>query len=322
MTSKKDHIAIIGAGFTGLAAAYYYSRAGHLITIYDPSPLGNNASGISAGLLHYYTGPKAKPPEDAELKLQSTLELLKAASQTLDTPVFKKTGLFRPAFTENQEHLYRERANDHNDITWLSSKEVIAKYPDLSPFPGIWISNGYQIDTKMYLKGLWLACQSMGATWQAKAIQSTEELAEDKVLITTGAAQILQTQDLPIHPIKGQILEIQWNNSLNFPISGHLYFVPSSSPNRCFVGGTFEHRFSTPAPDLEVATQLLFPKIEIIFPDMTNLQVLNIRAALRASTPNRLPILKEIDSRTSVLVGMGSKGLLNHAFYAKKLLEY
>lgn len=322
MRQKKDHIAIIGAGFSGLAAAYYLSKKGHPITIYDPAPIGENASGISAGLLHYYTGPRASPPKDADLKLNSTVELLNASSLALGEPVFTKSGLFRPALNEEQEANYRKRADEDPDVRWMTADEVHKHCPTLRQLPGIWIHNGYRIDTKLYLKGLWSACESTGGKWVSKAISSVGELDEDQVLVTTGACQIEETKDLPIHPIKGQILEIEWENTLPFPISANIYFVPGKSPNHCYIGGTFEHHFSSTLPDEKTAKELLMPKIGNLFPQINKISVLGVRAALRASTPDRLPILQKIDRRTTVLVGMGSKGLLNHAFYAKKLINY
>lgn len=322
MRQKKDHIAIIGAGFSGLAAAYYFSQAGRSVTIYDPAPVGENASGISAGLLHHYTGPKANPHEDAEQKLLSTLELLQTSSQALGKAVFKKTGLFRPALYKEQEAFYRKRADEEAAVHWWPAEEVQTRCPHMQPFPGIWISNGYQIDTKDYLEGLWQACSTRGAQWVKKTILSTNELEEQHIIVTTGASLIKETSNLPIHPIKGQILEIEWEHNPPFPISANLYFVPSTTQNRCFIGGTFEHRFGSTEPDQQIAESLLFPKIETLFPNSSPFKVVGIKAALRASTPNRLPILKKIDSRTTVLVGMGSKGLLHHAYYAKKLLEY
>lgn len=320
MRQKKDHIAIIGAGFSGLAVAYYLTQNGHPITIYDPAPIGENASGISAGLLHCYTGARAKPPKDADLKLESTVELLKASSQALGEPVYAKSGLFRPALYEEQEVDYRKRADEDPNVRWMTVDEVHDHCPTMLKCPGIWISNGYQIETKRYLQGLWSACESHGAKWKSRAVSTIEELTEDQVIVTTGASQIKETKDLPVHPIKGQILEVEWEPPLPFPISANIYFVPGSSPNSCYIGGTFEHHFTSPSADEKTAKELLVPKIRNLFPQMEEIKVVGVQAALRASTPNRLPFLQKINKRTTVLIGMGSKGLLNHAFYAKKLV--
>ena len=54
-------IAIIGGGFSGLAAAYYLlENCKANSTVYDPLGIGGGASGIAAGLLHTYAGLHCK----------------------------------------------------------------------------------------------------------------------------------------------------------------------------------------------------------------------------------------------------------------------
>ncbi|ADI38594.1 FAD dependent oxidoreductase [Waddlia chondrophila 2032/99] len=321
MTKEKDHIAIVGAGFSGLACAFYLSEAGYPVTLYDPFPIGENASGISAGLLHYYTGPRATPPSDAEEKLKASLELFEASSDALGSSVFKKTGLFRPALNANQEKHYRKRAEVSEDIRWISENETLELLPQFSPLPGIWIANGYSVDTKRYLEGLWQACRNKGATWKKQGVKTLSEFEEDLVIAATGASPLLRDFGLSIHPVKGQILEIEWDIQLPFPISANVYLVPGTLPTRCFVGGTFEHHFDDSKPDPSTAQELLLPKMKALFPQFNGYKIVDCRAALRGSTPNRLPICGNIKGNMWALAGMGSKGLLHHAFYAKKLIN-
>lgn len=43
-------IAIIGAGFSGLAAAWYFLQQPHLeVTVFDKKGIGGGASGVAAG---------------------------------------------------------------------------------------------------------------------------------------------------------------------------------------------------------------------------------------------------------------------------------
>jgi len=47
----RDEIAVVGSGVFGLAIAVQLARAGACVTLYDPAPLGDNASGVAAGML-------------------------------------------------------------------------------------------------------------------------------------------------------------------------------------------------------------------------------------------------------------------------------
>lgn len=319
LKKKTRQVAIIGGGFSGLATAYYLSQKGYQIRIYEKDPIGENASGISAGLLHYYTGPRAKPSMEGEAMLRSTLQLLETASNALNDPVYDKTGLLRPALNQEQAQFFQDTSTRNSTVSWLTADQVKERFAPLYPFSGIWIENGYQIDTKKYLKGLWKACEHFGAEWIIKNIESTDNLHEDLIIIATGAAPLKELDSLPIHPIKGQILEIEWNHTLPFPISAHIYLVPGSKNNRCFVGGTFEHRFTDKKPNEEIAKNLLIPKLYHLCSPIESLKVIGCKAAIRASTPTRKPIFKQMNFRTWALVGMGSKGLLNHAYYASQL---
>jgi glycine/D-amino acid oxidase-like deaminating enzyme len=319
MSQIKRHIAIIGAGFCGLASAYFLLQAGHRITLYDPSPIGENASGISAGLLHCYTGPKAISASDGPQKLNAAHLLFHAASDALGLPVAKQTGLLRPATNAVQMKHFQETAERHRDVHWLEASEVVARFEQLSPFPAIWIENAWQVDTKTYLKGLWKACEQLGAEWKATAVSSRYSIPEELCVIATGASPLLESAHLPFHPVKGQILKLEWDISLPFPISANIYLVPASSPHTCYLGGTFEHHFSSIDPDEEEAKKQLFPKLEKLLTKLPAMKILDCRAAVRASTPDRQPIMRQINPNTWILAGMGSKGLLNHAFYAQQL---
>ncbi|MBU6383505.1 MAG: FAD-dependent oxidoreductase [Verrucomicrobia bacterium] len=70
-------IAIVGAGYAGLAAAWHL-RKKHAITVFDG---GVGASHVSTGLLHPAPGRKALPTWKAQEGMESALELLEAAGR-------------------------------------------------------------------------------------------------------------------------------------------------------------------------------------------------------------------------------------------------
>lgn len=70
-------IAIIGAGFCGLATAWNFATSGdHEISIFDPTPIGKGTSGIATGLLHGYVGARSKRNWRATEGLQATHRLI------------------------------------------------------------------------------------------------------------------------------------------------------------------------------------------------------------------------------------------------------
>src|SRR5262245_28426567 len=117
-------IAIIGAGFCGLAVAWHLlnkaSAFSHLnIYLFDSKGIGRGTSGISAGLLHPYAGAHAKLNPRGHEGVQATKELLRIASSALGRSVFAKNqGILRLALTQEQERDYLSCARHHEDTQW------------------------------------------------------------------------------------------------------------------------------------------------------------------------------------------------------------
>src|ERR1700676_4750269 len=87
-------VAVIGAGFAGLAAAYYLSE--HFkVTLFDQKGIGGGASGVSTGLLPPYPGEKGRRSWHADAAMKARRELLQVAETTLGKPVLNYNGILR-----------------------------------------------------------------------------------------------------------------------------------------------------------------------------------------------------------------------------------
>ena len=94
----------------------------------------------------------------------------------------------------------------------------------------------------------------------------------------------------------------------------------SADYKTCILGSTYEHEFNTPNPEPEVAIPELRKKVESFFPKLAKAEVLDIRAGIRASTKGqRLPIVGNVSEKVWFITGMGSKGLLYHAWLGECL---
>lgn len=325
-------IAIVGAGFSGLAIAWnllHYQDDGLSleIVIFDSADLGCNSSGISAGLLHPYAGARAKLVPKGVEGQTATLELIKVASNALGIPVAEKTGQLRLALTARQKKDFFQSALINDDVHWHDVAACQQMASGLVAEPGIFIESSYLVKTEQYLLGLWRSCQAKGAWWKKQKIESLAELKEfDFLMITAGHAvsAFPELSFLPVKPVKGQILEIEWPVGLPplpFPINSGVYLVMEPESSRCVVGATFEHAFSTEEPDLDVAQSLLQNKMADLIPALAHAKIVGCRAGIRAYTPDHLPLIKKLGNKTWVFTGLESKGLLYHAFYAKMLAQ-
>ncbi|MCB1136962.1 MAG: FAD-dependent oxidoreductase [Chlamydiia bacterium] len=132
---------------------------------------------------------------------------------------------------------------------------------------------------------------------------------------------IHECAQLPLHAVKGQLLELVWPKELP-PLRYALNsvgYVLQHRPDRCLVGSTFEHAFKDEAPNLELAKAEILPKIAAFLPDLGRAEVVGCTAGLRASTPNHLPLAQKVGDKTWILTGLGSKGLLYHALLGSEI---
>jgi glycine/D-amino acid oxidase-like deaminating enzyme len=329
---KPLKIAVLGTGFCGLACACilseYVEKGINLhITLFDPEEIAANASGISAGLLHVYGGAQAKLSKEGIEGLSSTLSLLETVQRKTEPSIAVKSCLLRVAVSDQQKRDFFACAQQFSDVKWCEAEECQDIFPGMVPEPGILIKNAYAVDSRKYLEGLKNYTINRGALWYKRRVLSLKELSNfDAVIVAMGAytASLPELSHLPIRRIKGQILRLNWPKnipSLQFPISSRAYFVPDKDGTSCTVGATYERNFHNLEPDLGKALEYLQPLMKGIFRDLSAVDVAECYSGCRASTPNHMPLLTRESKNTWVITGMGSKGLLYHALYSKRLVN-
>jgi glycine/D-amino acid oxidase-like deaminating enzyme len=314
-------IAILGAGLAGLATCYYLQkRPGVKISLYDAVGIGGGASGLAAGLLHTRGGAEAKKTRHGETGLQATLELIKAAEEALGSPCAKKTGLLRLATFEKQLNSYKQAA-ESKDVQWWDNKRCLKEVEGISDNPGIFIEDAWVVDTPLYLQGLFAACKQGNVCLKIEKVQSLKEFAGfDKIIVCLGdkTTRLPELSHLPLARLKGQILEVAWEKPIPFPLNSQSYLLQKGE--RLVVGATFEREFLDDNVDIETAKKEILPKACLILPKIAESQVLLCKAGVRATTRDKLPLILEPLPGVWVFSGLGSKGLIFHALYAKELV--
>jgi glycine/D-amino acid oxidase-like deaminating enzyme len=137
-------------------------------------------------------------------------------------------------------------------------------------------------------------------------------------------SSLKELSHLKLSYTKGQILELLWPADLPplpIALNSHIYCVMLPDKKRCLVGSTYEKQYTSRKPDWEIAKREILPKLGTLYPPLKNAEVLNCRTGIRVSGPQHLPLVQKISDRCYVFTGMGSKGLLYHALYARKLCD-
>lgn len=295
-------IAIIGGGFAGSSAASLLHPE-HEVTLFEK---GSSTSAIAAGLLHKFAGLHAHKNPFADEAYEESLQFIKKNSPSAIT----ETPIIRLAMDLRQETSFRKSAKKYPELQWIANAKTLGPFPEV---PALIVS-GAVVDTERYLQDL-----KRKLNVQEKEISSLEELSSfDKILIASGPACFSGMESLPVHLIKGQLLEFEFREPLQYPLNAHAYLISQNS--RAILGATYERGFTSLEPDLQTAIKELAPAFHEIFPN-TAIPHPVVKAGVRVTTPDRLPIVKKINERTVVFTGLGSKGLLYHVLFAKKAIE-
>jgi glycine/D-amino acid oxidase-like deaminating enzyme len=323
--------AILGAGFAGLAVTWHllnYTKGTVTIDLYDPEPIGGGASGLSSGLFHAYTGKQAKKAWEADRCIQETHRLITVASKAAGKPVILSKGILRPALTPQQVEDFQKCVDEHSETEWWDNKTCEKKVQGLHVFEqggGLFIKDGLTLDVQAYLQGLWKACALLGTQHHQQAmIRLSDFETYDRILFAIGpmTKNFPPLKDLPISAVKGQILELKWPEGVKpppFSLVSQKYLVMRKDLKSCLVGSTYEHTFSTPQADKAKAYEEIMPHIISFFPKLAKAEILHCRAAFRATTPNHLPIVGKVADKYFFFTGLGSKGLLYHAWIGKRV---
>lgn len=315
------HIAIIGSGFAGIATAWHLIHTHNFqVTVFDPAGIGGGPSGMAAGLLHPYVGVHAKLNWMGREGMKATLKLIEASSKALGEDVAANTGMLRSPINDSQEADFSLAASKYSDVQWLSAEECQSITRGTVLKPGIFVSSAWTVYCKKYLEGLWKDCH--GATFQQQAIQNLSDLSSFDAVVITMGIDSTSLADVKLNPTKGQLLELAWPDDLPplpFPLNSDAYILMKPGNKSCIVGATFEKDFDTPLPEIEIAIAQLNPKYTAMIPALKDAKIIDCKAGVRAGTPNRHPLVKQLDHRTWILAGLGSKGLLHHAIMTEQL---
>ncbi len=308
--TKRLSIAIVGGGFCGVAAAWHLLQIPRArVTLFDKAFIGAGASGAACGLLHPYLGKNAFKSVDAKAAIAETQKLLQVAQKAEKLPVANFNPILRYPKDETQKMLFQKRAAENDDLSWQNG--------------ALWIRSAATVFSKHYLRGLWRACKQNGARFVRTCIQGMDALPRFDITVLAVGKDIAQfAPKLPLKYTKGQILVAKKQGELfthSLMEEGHIALT--ETPKVYHLGSTYERRPTSLGVDLSVAKKIILPKIGRLC-SIDQLSVMSGRSGVRVA-PNvgHYPCLKQLRPNVWIITGMGSRGLLYHALFAKQLKE-
>lgn len=335
---KTSEVVIVGAGVVGCATAYYLAKEGIKATIVERDSVAAHASGFALGGLSPLGGVGIPGPL-ATLSLESyRLHRGLATALPEETGVgfdFREQAAVTVAYSEAEAHAIRERlpwqqAQQGFRVEWKSDSEVLAMEPRLVPgvVGGVVTESVGLLDPYRFTLSLLHAAEKMGATMRhgnvrglklegdrLRAVQiNSEDLPCDSVVIAMGPwacnASSWLGINLPVEPLKGQILRLRVNGPpLPYISWGHSY--AATKPDGLVWVGTTEEKAGYDAAPSAGARQSIMEAALRALPYLMDAEVVRQTACLRPVTSDELPILGHVPGKPAVIVatGAGRKGI-------------
>lgn len=295
MSLSRPPVVIVGAGIIGLLCAWYLIRAGRQPLIIDRLLVGRESSWAGAGILAPLD-PAAYPLSILDLTAKSAeeYEKLKVSLPNPDYPQFVRSGMI----------IMKDGSLPHHRPLHLGNVTV---NPSSHLFP--WVT---QVRNPRLVKALsdWLIKQGVEVQENTAALDfrvhngrlnsittTKGDIRVEDSIVAAGAwsGVLLRTVglDLPIRPIKGQIVLLSGcSHSLKrILVSDHCYLVPRLD-GRVLVGSTIEDvGFDKSITDS--ASQALLKSATKLVPELAGCRVEAHWAGLRPGSPDSIPFIGE-----------------------------
>lgn len=342
-------IVILGAGIAGLSAADALIQKNKECAIIDIAQPGSGSSGAPLMLLNPATGRRAKLAWKAGECMEMTLNLLNRVQREAGELICQENGVVRPALTPQiaedfQRSLTKYNWPDPEWVQWLDQKQFSVQYPIFeNHFGGLLIKKGATVDGSLYIKSLSSYLKKRGLEtfynyqytlkqtdtgWRV-ILDSGKVLEAGNILLATGHSVLVNEKwsFLPLHSIKGQLAEFQFDEPLPFTESvsslGYMACLPAR-PGNLVVGSTYEHHYDHIRPD-ENGLHTLQNKLSAILPGFAS-KAGSVKqwAGVRVTTADRQPVLGEHPRLKGfyVFTALGSKGLVLGRYAAEVLAEH
>ncbi len=337
---------ILGAGLAGISLANELLIENASVCLIDPNGIAGGASGTPLGLINPATGRYATKSWQAEKCYSAITHNLQKVQESSPVLFFKESGVLRPALESKIAERMKENVLTQNWpehwIQWMDQQELKSFHPEINcEGGGVWLPIGLSVDVGTYLKEFEKYLVELGLKnffnlsysfvnrdnfWEIE-FKNHQHVKANNLIFCTGSysLEFKHWGKLPLYPVKGQLAVLESNSPLSFSHSvSALGYITSLDNKRFVIGSTYEHSFDYEGIDQQ-GLEYLLGRFNKVLPELfENSKVIHQWAGIRASTPNRMPILGKHPGLANcfIFAGLGSKGLLYSGYISKLMKDY
>ncbi|MEV6830096.1 glycine oxidase ThiO [Amycolatopsis sp. NPDC051102] len=319
------NLAVVGGGVIGLATAWRAARTGRSVTLYDPEPARGGASWLAGGMLAPVT--EAWPGEEGVLRLgEASLKrwpdfARDLAAEGVD-PGLAGHGTLVVAF-DSADAGYLDILAGHlhslgRAAERLTGREAKRLEPGLgSVRSGLHVPGDLAVDNRKLLDALYAACVNRRVRFVRERVG---ELPDAEAVVLAAGAWTGQLHPLladAVRPLKGEILRLRPRRGCLPPpahtvravVEGRpIYLVPRG--DRELVLGATQYEAGFDQTVTVRGVRELLEGAERVFPAITEYELAETAAGLRAGSRDALPYLGALDGRVFAATGHHRNGLL------------
>ncbi|WP_410665743.1 glycine oxidase ThiO [Amycolatopsis sp. lyj-84] len=319
-------LSVVGGGVIGLSVAWRAAARGHRVTVYDPEP-GRGASWLAGGMLAPVT--EAWPGEEdvltlGEASLRRWPDFARDLAEEGADPGLSPHGTLVVALdgadAGNLEMLATYLTELGREVERLTGREARRVEPCLAATvrSGLLVPGDLAVDNRRLLLALKHACDKHEVAFRDETVTDLERLEGD-VVLAAGAwtGRLHPALADAVRPLKGEILRLRPRRGCLPPpvrtvramVEGRpIYLVPREDGQLVLGATQYEAGFDETVTVRGVRE--LLEGAERVFPGITEYELVETAAGLRAASVDTMPFIGELGEGVFAATGHHRNGLL------------
>lgn len=328
-TAHLPDVIIIGAGIASLSTAFELSQSGTSVTLYH-TPTRPPAALAAAGMIAPHVETMPEPLQSLALLSHAMYPQFLSRlsnSSSLDVSYVSRGDFIVPYFANEDFSAADLQGNDQVQLVEPAlSKEVVAARR---------VREEAHIDNRRLVAALKEACQGLGVQIMEGIVKHVVVapngthvdglVVDGKGLVRAGhyvfaggAWSKGLLPDLPVRPIKGQMLSLRYphetgnkTQELTHALFGRdLYIVPKQARREFYVGATMEDGIFELRNTASGIASLLQSAVRLV-PSFGECEIVETWSGLRPTTPDLMPVLGSAEYKNvSIATGYYRNGIL------------
>ncbi len=323
---------LVGQGLAGSILAYELIQADQKVIVFDQAE-NNISSSVAAGIFNPVTGRRFVKTWYADHIFPYLMKYYPAVEQKLNADFFYKKSIFRPFFSVAEQNEITARNNSQELGPFIDKiiQQPLRSAVLNNDLGGVFLKKTGYLDIPVFLKAIQSLLISKNAYKKGffnvdKMIISPEgirygDLMAERIIFCDGigAIQNKYFSWLPFSPVKGEIIVVQMEKSLDFIFNRQIFMLPLGDGIHK-IGATYNWTEINALPS-ETAKNYLESKLMHFL--RVKYKTIDHRAGIRPATKDRRPLIgiHPKFENMGIFNGLGSKGVSLAPYFAKMFVN-